>query len=355
MIRRRISAYYHLARALGCNYLDRVTRPSEAHFIPTWDCNMRCRTCAVWRRDPSAQLDTSGMIEVIRRLPFLDIVKIIGGEPFSRDDLTELVMAIQAYIKPYLLQIITNGVLTDKILHLAETAGDRSLHLRVSLDGFRARHEESRGRGEVFDDVVNTLRELVRLRSRKGFVLGINFNITDTSIDELERMIAFGRELGVDVVPGIPVTPFLTHVDLDAEEKRVIMLEDRERVRAILARLDFGSKRGLRLVERLFLRTSNRDIFANLLSERPVTKFPCLELRNLMYLFPNGDIVTCGLNHTPVGNLARQEFDDIWFGAEIEQRRAEVDACSGCLQAAVEIFSRLYGGALRPGWRHRSS
>lgn len=323
------------------------------HFVPTWDCNMQCQMCSVWKRGVSEQLDTSAMVSVIRKLHFLDVVKIIGGEPFKRDDLTELGLAINDYIKPYLFQLITNGVLTDRILKFAEQVGSPALHLRISLDGFRGRHEALRGRENVFDQIVTTLRELVALKAEKGFVVGINFNITDSSISEFQRMVEFGAEMGVDVVPGIPVSPFLTHVDLNSEEKRVILLENKGAALKLLQTVNFGSKRGLTRIERLFLKKSNEDIFRNQLSDHPDTLFPCLELRNLMYLFPNGDLVTCGLNHTPVGNLSREEFDDIWFGSAIEPFRKQVDECPGCLQAAIEIVSRLYGGALRPTYRRR--
>ncbi|MFT4976274.1 MAG: MoaA/NifB/PqqE/SkfB family radical SAM enzyme [Myxococcota bacterium] len=69
----------------------------------------------------------------------------------------------------------------------------------------------------------------------------------------------------------------------------------------------------------------------------------------MLYLLPNGDIVRCGLDHRPAGNVREQRFDDIWFGTEIEKFRKRVDDCPGCLQASVQILSRLYGGCLFAG------
>ena len=59
--------------------------------------------------------------------------------------------------------------------------------------------------------------------------------------------------------------------------------------------------------------------------------FPCRELRDLSTL-PNGDVVRCGMDHKPVGNVREQSFDEIWFGTAIEAFRKKDD----CPASAVE-------------------
>jgi MoaA/NifB/PqqE/SkfB family radical SAM enzyme len=83
--------------------------------------------------------------------------------------------------------------------------------------------------------------------------------------------------------------------------------------------------------------------------EGDIQRFSCRELRDLLYLLPNGDVVRCGLDHRPVGNLRDSTFDEIWFGEEVKAFRQRVDQCPGCLQASVQILSRLYGGCLFGG------
>jgi len=353
--KRRLRTYAHVAQAIVNNRLGRVGYPRISHFLPTWDCNLRCEMCTVWRRHDARELDTEGMKRILRQLPFLDMFKVIGGEPFIREDLPELMAVVRETCDPYVLQIITNGTMVDRIVKFVEEFAYPALHMRISLDGFKARHEELRGGDESFEQILETLKKLAELRRCKEFVLGINFNITDESIDELAPMKRFADELDIDLIPGIPVTPFLQDVDVQAAEKKIVMLTNREEVLEKLRRVDFGSKRGMSLLERIFLAKSNADIFANQLQGSPIVQFECLELRSLMYLFPNGDLVTCGLRHEPVGNLARQSFDEIWFSERADAMRRQVDGCPGCMQAAIEIFSRLYGGHFltRPTRRKR--
>ena len=54
----------------------------------------------------------------------------------------------------------------------------------------------------------------------------------------------------------------------------------------------------------------------------------------------------CGLDHSPIGNVRQSSFDDIWFGDAMTPYRQKVDDCPGCMQASVQILSRLYGGCL---------
>ena len=67
-------------------------------------------------------------------------------------------------------------------------------------------------------------------------------------------------------------------------------------------------------------------------------------LKDLIYLLPNGNLVRCGMDNAPIGNLREQSFDEIWYGESIRSRRQKVTDCPGCMQSSVQIMSRVYGG-----------
>ncbi len=106
-----------------------------------------------------------------------------------------------------------------------------------------------------------------------------------------------------------------------------------------------GTRSQLPLVDHVFSRWLTKKTFRKQLYSE-AHKFHCRELRDLLYLLPNGDVVRCGLDHKPVGNLREKSFDQIWYGDEIKAFRQKVDDCPGCLQASVQIMSRLYGGCI---------
>jgi MoaA/NifB/PqqE/SkfB family radical SAM enzyme len=124
------------------------------------------------------------------------------------------------------------------------------------------------------------------------------------------------------------------------------MVSDPARALAMLRDPRVGTRRQLPLVDHLLSRVLSKTTFEQQLIDGDL-RFPCRELRDLLYMLPNGDVVRCGLDHRPVGNVRDQAFADIWHGADIHPFRNKVDDCPGCLQASVQIMSRLYGGCLR--------
>ena len=104
-----------------------------------------------------------------------------------------------------------------------------------------------------------------------------------------------------------------------------------------------GTRRELPLVDHVLSRFVTKGTFERQL-EGDVHGFPCRELKDLLYMLPNGDVVRCGLDHEPIGNLRETRFDDLWFGDRMKAYRQKVANCPGCLQASVQILSRVYGG-----------
>lgn len=341
-LKARFNSYLHVIMANIYNRLGLITHPYVAHFIPTWRCNLKCKMCNVWKMAKGYELTTEEMLKVLKQLKSLDVIKITGGEPFLRKDLDILVDEIRKGINPLLLHIITNGVLTDRILEFARSVGYEAIHFRLSLDGVGRTHDVMRGVDGAFDRAYSTLKGLVMLRESKGFAVGVNFNVTDETLKDMDEIMKLCHGLKVDFVPGIPVTPFLEDINPDERIHRIIGIANREIFREKYKKKIARKESGLNLLERSFLRRTDDDIFDKLISENIQRKFRCRELRNLIYIHPNGDIVSCGLDHKRAGNLLEKNLRDIWFGSEIRTSRQKVDECPGCLQSAVEILSRLY-------------
>lgn len=338
----RARAYAHLLAARLPRRGDRAPRPSAAHLLITWKCNLRCSGCSSWTRDPSGELSAPQWEQVFAQLRSLDIVKIIGGEPFVREDLADVVGVLRRRIDPFIVQLVTNATLTERIAAFVEQQAWPGLHLRVSLDGLSDAHDRSRGVHGTFRKVMETLRVLSRLRSRKRFRLAVNFTLTDDSLEDMQPLIERCRALGVDVVPGFKVKPFLTHCDMTRDRAETVGVRDRSAALRRLQAPGHGARTGFGALERVCLTALNRKVFAKHAAGGAALRFRCRELRNLMYLSPEGDLITCGLNQTPIGNVYREGFDAVWRSGRAAAARAGVDACPGCMQGAVEIMSRLY-------------
>jgi len=348
-LRRRFRAWHNVARSATRRRLDPgwIPRPHAAHLITTYKCNLKCTGCPSWQVKNHDDLSTEEWLGVFRQLWSLDIVKILGGEPFVRTDVVELLSAVREIIDPYILQVTTNGMLTRRIVEAVDAIAWPGLQLRISVDGLENTHDQIRGVDGSRRTVERTVREVGELRAKYGFKFGINFALTDSSIPEMDAMIAFAEEVGADLIPGVNVDPFLIETTPPEEgpPQRMILVSDPDKAYQALADARVGTRQELPLIDHLYSRLITKNVYSYQLHEEGLS-FPCRELRDLLYLLPNGDIVRCGLDHRPVGNVRVSSFDDIWYGSEIEAWRDKVDRCPGCMQTSVQILSRLYGGCI---------
>ena len=162
-------------------------------------------------------------------------------------------------------------------------------------------------------------------------------------------MVAYAQEHEADLIPGINVDPFLVGTTPPEEKTpKVIMISDPQKAMDALMDAGAGTKRQLPLIDHVYSRWQTKRTFHKQLFSG-AQRFHCRELKDLIYVLPNGDIVRCGLDHKAIGNLRTQSFDEIWFGKNIEHFRKKVKDCPGCLQASVQILSRLYGGCILDG------
>jgi MoaA/NifB/PqqE/SkfB family radical SAM enzyme len=350
----KMRAIAHVATANAAACVGRDPWPRAAHLVPTWRCNLQCRTCTVWKRaGDQTDLPWPEMHTLVRRLRRLDIVKVIGGEPFMYEPMIDLGRAVRDEISPYIFQIISNGTLTDRIVEFVRAVAWPGLHLRLSVDGLAARHSELRvGQDDGFERVMTTLETCAGLQRELGFVIGVNFNLTTSTAPDLPAMARLCEKLGVDLVPGIPVSPFLEDVDIHAAKHRVLEIEDPAVVREALLEAAYGSKKGVTRFGKRFLALANDRIFGRLLEGGVAHPFGCRELRSMIYVFPRGDVVLCGLRHLKLGNLVDDDLETLWRSPRAAELRREADTCPGCNQAAIEIVSRLYGFC--PATRARS-
>lgn len=310
------------------------------YLLLTWKCNLRCVMCNVWKKELYPQLSTSDFLTVVRKLPFLDVAKIGGGEPFLRSDVAEIISELQRVANPYYIMLITNGTMTERIAEFARECGRPGLHLRLSVEGRGATHDKLRGREGCFAKTMRTLEALLPIKREKHFTIGINYNITPETIEDLPWIRKLCHDEGLNFIPGFWVEPFLEPGDPAQSRAMVADFADyRKRVEEL-----YEQTEGVNFLEAHFLKKTVFGIYDEALLEGAQKKFACMACRSILYVLPNGSVVTCGIKHEPIGNLVNQELEEIWQGEKARQARADVAACPGCHQYAIKIMSRAYTG-----------
>ena len=344
----QLRAWSHVLQNRLARKRGKVPLPRAAWLIPTWYCDLACITCGVWRRPrESTDLSPAQWRTVMAKLKFLDVVKLLGGEPFTREDLPDIGLAVQEIIRPFVFHVVTAGKETARILEFAARVGAPNLHLRVSMDGLGEVHEHLRGTPGLHAATRATLEGLLPLRDRLGFHIGVNVAVHDQTLPHLAELAEFCHTRHISIIPGLAITPFLEDRDPALSPPRVLMASDPQAVRRALNELTRGGQGGYRWLERLGLKSMNDKIFDEMLAGNSATVHGprCEALRSSMYVLPDGGVAACGLKHGSVGNLLTHSFDEVWHGEAASRSRQEVAACVGCLQHSESVFSWMYGGA----------
>ncbi|MBT4482100.1 MAG: radical SAM protein [Candidatus Latescibacteria bacterium] len=314
---------YVLARKLGFEQ-----GPYLVTFIPTLRCNARCRACDIWKMGHDGdEMTLSEIRAVFDQMSDLRVVKITGGEPFLRKDLSDIIDYLLNE-RGLMVQITTNGLLTDRILDTVGRTANPRLHLNVSLDGVGEFVNTMRGIPDYFDTVLGTLKKLVEIRKEKKFFLAVNQTMFFGDKTQWPTLKPVLKKIGItNIHYGIENNLF----DSEASET------DKKNYWRTISRDDFLKLR--EVVERYHLTSFIRDIaykyyFKGLenrvLNKLEKPKFKCTALNTYFRLFPNGDVLTCSVIAKPVTNVRNEDFNAVWKSPEMERARKTVSNCEGC-------------------------
>jgi MoaA/NifB/PqqE/SkfB family radical SAM enzyme len=138
--------------------------------------------CDIWKKESRAdeEIAPSDYAWLPRSLRS---VNVSGGEPFLRDDLVEIVSAIERACPRARVVISTNGLVPSRIE--AMMAEMTHIAVRVSIDGVGAKHDEIRGIEGAYDTALDTVRRLRGLGVRD---LGLAATSSEKNPGELLRV-----------------------------------------------------------------------------------------------------------------------------------------------------------------------
>ena len=181
--------------------LDRLARPLGSLRISVTDrCNLRCQYCMpeeeyVWlpRQDILQFEEIVRLVGVFTRLG-VHRVRITGGEPLLRRDVTGLIRQLTASARIEDLALTTNGVLLGE---LAAPLRDAGLHrITVSLDTLRADRFQALTR---FNQLPRVLAGIDAARACFEHVKIDSVIVRGTNDDEVVPLLDYGRAVGAEV------------------------------------------------------------------------------------------------------------------------------------------------------------
>ncbi len=334
---------YRCLKATGC-----PARPEALSIEVTRRCIARCLMCNIWRTPPaSPELAASDWLEllespVLRHLKELDIT---GGEPFLRNDLTQLLQGIgklKTASLPRLrsVAITTNGFLTRKTLRDVEAVIDPleragvDLVFACGMDAVGDVHDRIRNHEGGWAKLHATLEGLKRLRERHpGLVLGIKTTITRHNVDELDRVCRYADDHGLFTILSPYILTDNRYANLDRRDDLALSRQDVEKLKAF-----YGTPR--------FRWSHYRAELLRFLETGRMEK-PCSAGFNYFFVRSTGELHACPIISAELGNVKRTPLRTLIRSAGAARFRRTVNEfpeCATCTEPGLERYALPFEG-----------
>jgi len=333
-------------------FLSRASKRSLAP--PDWlsinltlRCNLRCTMCTTCY-EVTDEMSTTEILDVIDQAALwgVRVLNPLGGEPFVRTDLEEILL--HAARKDFHITLTTNGTLIDweRAAKLARIPPEK-LHMSFSLDGLRDNHDAIRGPGS-FERTMQGYRQLRRAdadaRNPRRKVLA-NTLVTAANLHEIPAMLDKLAEEGFDGVQ-------LLNLFRRPPKTSAPAVPERE---AEVARLWIGPEQMpaldqlvVQLVERVrhppwpFFRIQNPERDIELLpsyyrDQLQPLEAPCWAGWKELYVNADGSVIMCDgqldFLAGEFGSVRQQTLQQLWASPALRQRRSVVKQCTTpCIQ-----------------------
>jgi MoaA/NifB/PqqE/SkfB family radical SAM enzyme len=308
-----------------------VGSPIWCSWQPTYACNFRCSFCSYWQEDVNfsrearareATLDDFRLgAAKLAQLGSL-MINLAGGEPFLRQDFSEIVSAVAVHHFP---MVTTNGWLVTE--QNAKEVWDAGLWgASVSLDFLSAAaHDENRGMRGAAERAKRALAILSCTRRRPFQRVNLMCVLNRRNLEEVEDLIRFAAGHGAYFMIQ-PYTPLKNGSDehIPAYKASAHLLGLKRRYRNFLSNPLFLGNFDHFYAEKGIQGCKAGRAFFNIDNFMNVQK--CVEFR-----------------HEPIGNLRDLSPRDMVRRLRREHRRNACSACWYNCRGEVEVLYSIRG------------
>ena len=324
-----------------------VTVPQKmpGPFLIVWNftnmCNLKCKHCYQKADKPLPdELTLSEKLMVIDQLDKADVAAIAfsGGEPLIHPDFP--IIAREAASRGMYVSVASNGTMITR--DLAERLKEIGVkYVEISLDSVNPRkHDGFRGVPGAWEKAVRGIKSCVEA----GLVTGVATTITKMNYHEIEDIVDFSEELGVNRVVFFNFIPVGRGIDIT---KWDLTCDEREEALKTIYKLAMSKKMEVLStapqLARVALQESSGKVVAPThfsIGADPglvaLAEFigGCGAGRIYAAIEPNGDVTPCVFMPIKVGNLREESFKDIWASSplliQLRDRDSLEDPCGKC-------------------------
>lgn len=327
--------------------------PYFCTYSVTWRCNARCEMCNIWKKKNIKEMDIREIEKVFKQIPYITGIRLTGGEPFLREDLTEIVKAINENTNVQATLITTNGILTDRIVDLAKQNKENNIRLKISLMGYMDTHDKISGHNGSFKKIMNTIENLKSIQNLYKFYLGINHTIIDMqSYADSKKIRQLCKKYKLSYLPYIlygevPLYSDNNNIQVKDPQSEKYLNVSKQELKPILEDLIKAAFEIEDNIERFFKIYYLKGLYNRFILNKNTPNPKCVILKNHIRLLPDGNIPVCLYNSNIIGNLLQERFDNLWHSPQAVKLRQWVDNCNGCWQQCDIVPNLVYSGCIK--------
>lgn len=297
-------------------WLRSVHRPSYVIFFVTAKCNAHCKMCFYKENMNASKAENNELAveeyeKIAKNIKSLNILGISGGEPFLRDDLSEIIKVIYKNCPPLVVDLPTNGFFVKSILRqvedIARNCPNMIIDLQLSVDGPEKVHNDIRGLKDGFLRVKDTYNGALSLKNKyknlkvKACIVYSHYN--QEYINELFEIL--GRDFkGLDRVVFSVVHGSVSNQEaFQFDWEKYFKICEKIRKESVVKQVtDFHS------VFTIALRVVKNNLLRELLKSKDMYR-RCKAGKRVIVVNETGKVFPCEPLWFPVGNLRTNGYD----------------------------------------------
>lgn len=311
--------------------------PTDIIFFVTNKCNSKCRGCFYWY-ELNKKIDELKLTEIKKiseSIGQINSVRISGGEPFLRNDLSKILDIIIDINKPRHITIPTNGSLNRTIIKktrdILTNNKNFNLSIGLPLDGFKETHDYLRGIEGHFDTVIRTVNNLCQLKKEfSNLSIYIITTVSNKNYNEIESLFRFVKKnLSVNIPHYHPIRGVL-------KDKNLVPPSGEEWSKLATRLIKYKYSKNNDKITAFFLRRGGNALNRIIASSLDGKKWPfiCKAGNRIGVLEPEGSVRLCELTEK-IGNLRdfNYDFKKLWLSRKAEKVRNKIksrECTRGC-------------------------
>ncbi|MBW1982176.1 MAG: SPASM domain-containing protein [Deltaproteobacteria bacterium] len=308
-------------------------------------CNLRCRSCILYRGgwEPHRDMSLEEFQGVIGQLPNLQRAVLHGiGEPLLNPQLPLMIRALKE--RQVFVLFNSNAILLNnrRQEELIEAGLDE---LRISLDAATSRGYQNVRQSDKFEAIVDNIaafsKRLAASRSPRP-KLSLWFLATRENVRELPDFIELASSLGIAQVYLQRLVHFLDNDGYGMARSENALKNADEGITALITRSMVRARE-------LGIQFSASGLTDPLQSLQPESRSAkpwqnCLRPWQVLYVTAHGNVLPCCISPFStvdyqaiiLGNVFKNRVRDVWFGPKYQQFRTKHQSfypphcCQGC-------------------------